>query len=388
MREICSAANVAVEQAAHERQATSMGATLVAVLATDSHGWVAHVGDSRAYLLHGGSAVALTIDHSRVSRMVAEGVISEREARDHPERNVIERALGFEGGESTIATFDLKPGDAVLLCSDGVSNVLRPGALADIARREATPQAAADALVQAAVHAGADDNVTVALWSTHWELFRDATAPAVRRRSAATLVGKPGHYGRRRGRRAALFLALAAVVAAVVGAVLIYNTRARDVSEVTPRKVFASQAKTLAAIGAKLQEAEAAYSTVVSLVVVDLEKATDALNAARKKLAAIEGKLKSFTAAFELRPAVTAMTTALRLAEQKATAAAAAIKQGLVSKTAAGAKVDPAVAQSINSTGIAASLSSTKVVLRRIVKRQYRGYGLKPPVLAWIDVKK
>ena len=119
LREITALAHQGVLQAASDRGAASMGATFVALFASDTQGWVAHVGDSRAYLLGEDKPGQLTTDHSQVARLVAEGVLTEHEARNHPQRNVIERALGFERNEPELSTFRVEPWSAVVLCTDG-----------------------------------------------------------------------------------------------------------------------------------------------------------------------------------------------------------------------------------------------------------------------------
>lgn len=121
-----------------------------------------NVGDSRGYRLRGGVLQQLTRDHSAVQEMVDAGQITELEARNHPQRNLITRALGA-GADSQPDTMVLKahPGDRYLLCSDGLSGELTPEHLQALLVSYADPEAAAVALTQAALEAGGRDNIAV-----------------------------------------------------------------------------------------------------------------------------------------------------------------------------------------------------------------------------------
>jgi protein phosphatase len=124
----------------------------------------AHVGDSRAYLWRGGELDQITRDHSWVEEQVSLGVLSETEARHHPWRNLVTRALaGADEPRVERTPVNLEPGDRVLLCSDGLTSPLTNAAIAQILAR--TPMGRADelcqALVDAANNAGGPDNITV-----------------------------------------------------------------------------------------------------------------------------------------------------------------------------------------------------------------------------------
>ncbi len=157
------AANRAVfERSAVDRSVTGMGTTLTAALITPQGLQIAHVGDSRAYLLRGGALRQLTEDHTLINRMVRAGEITPDEAEVHPHRNVLLRALGTEADvdvdEQDIGLLD---GDRVILCSDGLTNMITEEQILAIATAAATPQEAADRLVRAANRAGGIDNITV-----------------------------------------------------------------------------------------------------------------------------------------------------------------------------------------------------------------------------------
>ncbi|MGH9036972.1 MAG: Stp1/IreP family PP2C-type Ser/Thr phosphatase, partial [Acidimicrobiia bacterium] len=140
-----------------------MGTTLTAAALLDDHRvLLGHVGDSRAYLMRGGGVTQITEDHSLVEQLVREGRLSPEEAASHPQKAIITRALGIDP-EVEVDTYpvDLRPGDRLLLCSDGLTNMLADTAIAGVLRRQSDPQAAAEQLVDLAYEAGGDDNITV-----------------------------------------------------------------------------------------------------------------------------------------------------------------------------------------------------------------------------------
>ncbi len=122
---------------------------------------VGHVGDSRGYLLRDGVLAQLTTDHTFVQSLVDEGRITEDEARVHPHRNLILRAVdGVHEPEPDVFTLEMAPGDRLLLCSDGCSGVLDDAELTRLLA-QGTPEEAAGLLVGGALDAGSSDNVTV-----------------------------------------------------------------------------------------------------------------------------------------------------------------------------------------------------------------------------------
>jgi len=150
------------EKARQDPNLQGMGTTctLMHVDGTTVH--LAHVGDSRAYLLRDGELSQITEDHTLVQRMVREGRLSAEEAPHHPQRSIITRALGVDAEvDVDILSLEVSDGDRMLLCSDGLSSMIDDGAIGDILRRTDEPQAVADALVEAANEGGGEDNVTV-----------------------------------------------------------------------------------------------------------------------------------------------------------------------------------------------------------------------------------
>jgi protein phosphatase len=145
-----------------------MGTTATVGLVDEHAGTltIAHVGDSRAYRYRDGRLEQLTNDHSLVGELMRSGRLTEDEAMVHPHRSVITRALGTEEDvEVETRTVEVAPGDVVLLCSDGLSGMLRDDEIARVLDAPgADPYGTAEALVQAANAAGGEDNVTVVVF--------------------------------------------------------------------------------------------------------------------------------------------------------------------------------------------------------------------------------
>ncbi len=160
-------ANAQIEAAGRaDRALKGMGTTVVAAIVQPGSFTVAHVGDSRAYLLREGELQALTEDHSMVLELVRAGVITQEQAATHPYRSAISRSLGqFREVQADVQTEDWRSGDYLLLCSDGLTRFVEEPAIRDIILRVEEPQAACEALVEAALANGGRDNVTVVLVS-------------------------------------------------------------------------------------------------------------------------------------------------------------------------------------------------------------------------------
>ena len=156
-------ANRAVHQAAKQNEAqTGMGATVVAVRFTDERMTIAHVGDSRAYRLRNGELELLTQDHSFIAEQVRHGLMTAEEASQSKLQNVLLRALGIEPDvEVEISEELLMEGDAVLLCSDGLTHELSDEQIAAALCDAEEAQEAASRLVELANQAGGGDNITV-----------------------------------------------------------------------------------------------------------------------------------------------------------------------------------------------------------------------------------
>jgi serine/threonine protein phosphatase PrpC len=157
----------AVEKASfqvHERVPGGGGTTLTCALILGQRAYLAHVGDSRAYLLNGREMRQLTRDHSFVNRLIELGELSPEEANVHPQRHVLYRAVG-QRDQLEVDTYQqsLPPGSCLLICSDGLSGVVSEKEMGAIIASAATPQQACEHLAEAANRAGGPDNITAVL---------------------------------------------------------------------------------------------------------------------------------------------------------------------------------------------------------------------------------
>lgn len=163
VRQAAAYANLQVYDRANRDEACrGMGTTLVAAVVNETDCAVVNVGDSRCYWAAEGQLVQVTRDHSWVQELVDRGTISSDEARSHPRRNLITRALGLQRRtESDIYRLDVMEGDTLLLCSDGLSNQLTGQEIISALTAFADPETACGQLLALALDRGAPDNVTV-----------------------------------------------------------------------------------------------------------------------------------------------------------------------------------------------------------------------------------
>ncbi len=172
------------EHARADPRLAKMGATVVLALIQGSRAWIAHAGDSRAYLWRDGELARLTRDHTLVQRMVDHQILNEEEARQHPDANVVTRAFGQNPEiEIEVTPLELADGDRLLLCSDGLSGYVDDTAIARALSGDGDAQALADSLIALALQAGGEDNVSVQLLAVHDEPTQ-AAAPPRRKLSA------------------------------------------------------------------------------------------------------------------------------------------------------------------------------------------------------------
>jgi protein phosphatase len=159
-------ANREIHDRSHsEAENAGMGTTVTAAYLDDDSVVLAHVGDSRGYLLRDGELARLTEDHSLVEELLRGGKLTEEEALEHPQRSVITRALGIEPiVEIDTWTYPLRPGDVVLLCSDGLTSMISEQQVQDLIAQAPDLDTAADRLIEAANAAGGRDNITVVLF--------------------------------------------------------------------------------------------------------------------------------------------------------------------------------------------------------------------------------
>jgi len=192
-RAVRAANRAVIESADKTRTRSGMGTTLTAAMVDGTHIAIAHVGDSRAYLLHEGRLTRITDDHSMVADLVRQGALTEEDARFHPQRSVITRALGSDHNMlADLYDVEAAAGDRLLLCTDGLTGMIPDDYIADLLAAEREPEAAAAKLVEAANRAGGYDNITVIVVDIGTVRAVDV-APArgskeARRRGAAPLL--------------------------------------------------------------------------------------------------------------------------------------------------------------------------------------------------------
>jgi serine/threonine protein phosphatase PrpC len=157
--------------AAQEESLHGMGTTVVTAVAWEDRLIIAHIGDSRAYLLNKGQFLQLTEDHSLVNELVKNGQISPDEADHHPRRNVLTRALGTDAHvQVDLKQVAWEKNDLLLLCTDGLSALVDPLTIQGVLRSEGDLERKVNQLVQRALEAGGDDNITVVLLANEQEV--------------------------------------------------------------------------------------------------------------------------------------------------------------------------------------------------------------------------
>ena len=216
------------ELARSDSSRSGMGTTLTGALVSGDEVSIVHVGDSRAYLLREGELRQLTRDHSLVEELRREGRLTSEEAEEHPQRSIITRALGPEPEvELDVHTHQARPRDVFLLCSDGLTSMVREERLREILLESGSLQEAVDKCVREANRMGGRDNITVVVFRVAGDEQDKAPAPEALDDTATDLsrdelrkeVRKDGRPRRRL--RIAVIATIAAVLlaGAVIGAV-------------------------------------------------------------------------------------------------------------------------------------------------------------------------
>lgn len=175
LRSACEQTSRKVREAGQSPDRRGMGATLTAVLFRGPVAYIAEVGDSRAYLLRGGSICQVTRDQSYVQLLVDAGVLTPEQAEESPQKNIILQVMGQkEELQVEVGRLEIRQGDRFLLCSDGLSNAIHAEEIQRIGAAPTPIDAACAALVDAANQAGGADNITVVLA----EVWGDLPAPS------------------------------------------------------------------------------------------------------------------------------------------------------------------------------------------------------------------
>lgn len=159
---VAHANQLVMEAAAASEEYRGMGTTIVCACIVDRRLIVLNVGDSRAYLVSGKSGTQLTEDHSYVEHLVKTGQIDRAEAKSHPRRNEITRALGaIPNVQADLFLYDYREGNRLILCTDGLTRMVEDRELFRVVRKEGNPERICDKLVELANRGGGLDNITV-----------------------------------------------------------------------------------------------------------------------------------------------------------------------------------------------------------------------------------
>lgn len=161
---IACANNTIYKMSTKNPQLHGMGTTATACAISDNKVTAAHVGDSRLYLIHKGEMTQITKDHSLVEMLIENGTITKEDAKNHPQKNVITRAIGTSNSvECDIYEFNTEAEDIILLCTDGLVNMVDDNKILSLVSDEKDFEGLAERLVKAAEDAGGHDNITVVL---------------------------------------------------------------------------------------------------------------------------------------------------------------------------------------------------------------------------------
>ncbi len=193
-----------------------MGTTATALVVKDGSANIAHIGDSRAYLYRKGRLHQLTEDHSWVAEQVKAGILTEEQARMHPSRYMLARALGTQPhAQVDSVTLSLQPGDTLLLCTDGLTGHVSDRQIAKVIAAHSLPKAICEALITEANQRGGEDNVTVIV-------IQCEPVTARRRVSTTERIRRGWRFRRRSPKIPYLLLAILLASAILWGASLLY----------------------------------------------------------------------------------------------------------------------------------------------------------------------
>ena len=160
-RAMILASNEVYKEAEKDKEKLGMGTTMVACVIDDREAYIANIGDSRLYIIDN-DIRQITLDHSLVEELIRNGQLERNRGRNHPEKNIITRAMGSrDEAMPDFFQITLDPGSRILMCSDGLSNMVENDEIKDIILEAPSPQAAVDELVDKANYYGGNDNISV-----------------------------------------------------------------------------------------------------------------------------------------------------------------------------------------------------------------------------------
>lgn len=233
-RDLVQRANTAIYTASlDDSSQRGMGTTITAlsiVAGVEPRVLVANVGDSRTYLLRHGALSRLSVDHSYVQELVNEGIITPEEARVHPRRNIVTRALGIDRTVAVdVFSHTVRTGDRVVLCSDGLVDEVADAEILKVLGQHTDPQETAEALVMVANANGGRDNTTVIVVDILDDISEPVVLPEVKDNTQPMEVLADVQIAKKRRRiTVGVTLFWSILVALVLGAVAIVGTYARS----------------------------------------------------------------------------------------------------------------------------------------------------------------
>ncbi len=234
VRDLVQRANTAIYTASlDDSSQRGMGTTITAlsiVAGVEPRVLVANVGDSRTYLLRNGALSRLSVDHSYVQELVNEGIITPEEARVHPRRNIVTRALGIDRTVAVdVFSHTVRTGDRVVLCSDGLVDEVADAEILKVLGQHTDPQETAEALVMVANANGGRDNTTVIVVDILDDISEPVVLPEVKDNTQPMEVLADVQIAKKRRRiTVGVTLFWSILVALVLGAVAIVGTYARS----------------------------------------------------------------------------------------------------------------------------------------------------------------
>ncbi len=153
-----------IKECFEKKSVTGMGTTLSVCIIVDDMLYISHMGDSRIYIIREDKVIQITKDHSYVEELIDSGRITREQAKSHPNRNIITRALGLDREiDVDTDTFELFKGDRVVLCTDGLTNAVEDHEIVELVIEAAGPEEAVKKLIDKANERGGRDNITVQL---------------------------------------------------------------------------------------------------------------------------------------------------------------------------------------------------------------------------------
>lgn len=156
--------NKILEKSKEKQSYHGMGTTMVAAVLFDDQVVVANIGDSRGYIMHDGQLTQITVDHSLVNELVKKGDLTEQEAQNSPQNNIITRAIGiYAEAKADVNRFRLKRGDQLLLCTDGLSKMVPLQQISEVLTSRKSLKRKCGLLIKMANKAGGPDNITVSI---------------------------------------------------------------------------------------------------------------------------------------------------------------------------------------------------------------------------------